>query len=250
VSSGTRIEWTEVTWNPVTGCDRISDGCTNCYALTMAARLKAMGSPKYQADGNPATSGPGFDVTVHPEALDVPRDWRQPRMVFVNSMSDLFHGRVPLGFIQQVVATMRDTPHHTYQVLTKRARRLRRLSAHIDWPPNVWVGVTVESARELHRVDDLRQVDAAVRFLSCEPLLGPLDDLDLSGIGWVIAGGESGHRARPVDTDWLRAVRDNAVEARVPFFFKQFGGRTPKAGGRELDGVTWDQFPARPGEHR
>lgn len=244
MSNGTRIEWTEVTWNPVTGCDRISDGCTNCYALTMAARLKAMGSPKYQADGHPVTSGPGFDVTVHPEALDVPRDWRQPRMVFVNSMSDLFHGRVPLDFIQQVVATMRDTPHHTYQVLTKRARRLRRLSAHIDWPPNVWVGVTVESAQELHRVDDLRQVDAAVRFLSCEPLLGPLDELDLSGIGWVIAGGESGHRARPVETDWLRAVRDNAVEARVPFFFKQFGGRTPKAGGRELDGITWDQFPA------
>lgn len=246
MSDRSAIEWTEATWNPSTGCDQISPGCNNCYALTLAKRLKAMGSPKYQVDGDPRTSGPGFGVSLHPSALDVPRRWREPRLVFVNSMSDLFHAKVPLGFVQQVVRTMRETPQHTYQVLTKRARRLRRVSPQIDWPANVWLGTSVESVDELHRVDDLRDVNAAVRFLSLEPLLGPLPDLDLAGIGWVIVGGESGPRARPMDPEWVRQIRDQAVYQGVPLFFKQWGGRTPKAGGRELDGRTWDQFPARP----
>jgi protein gp37 len=241
------IEWTEATWNPSTGCDRISAGCDNCYALALAKRLKAMGSAKYQTDGDPRTSGPGFGVTVHPSALNIPRHWREPRLVFVNSMSDLFHARVPLPFIQDVVQTMRATPQHTYQILTKRPRRLRQLSRHIVWPANAWIGTSVESASELHRVDDLRDVAAAVRFLSLEPLLGPLPGLDLTGIRWVIVGGESGHHARPVEAGWVRELRDQATRQGVPFFFKQWGGRTPKAGGRELDGRTWDEMPARVG---
>lgn len=237
------IEWTESTWNPTTGCDRVSAGCDNCYALALAARLKAMGSAKYQRDGDPRSSGPGFAVTLHPGALDVPRRWRAPRMIFVNSMSDLFHAQVPFEFVQQVFTVMRETPQHTYQVLTKRARRLRRLAPQLDWPANLWMGVSVESADVLDRVDDLRDVPAAVRFLSCEPLLGPLDGIDLAGIGWVIAGGESGRDARPADPAWIRQLRDAATDARVPFFFKQWGGRTAKAGGRELDGRTWSEYP-------
>jgi protein gp37 len=245
LSDRSGIEWTEATWNPSTGCDRISAGCDHCYALTLAKRLKTMGSAKYQNDGDDRTSGPGFGLTIHPDSLDVPRRWRQPRTVFVNSMSDLFHARVPLGFVQQVVETMRDTPQHTYQVLTKRARRLRLLSDRIEWPDNVWVGTSVESTDTTHRIEDLRRVDAAVRFLSLEPLLGPLSDLDLTSIGWVIAGGESGPRARPIEPSWVRAIRDQCLEQDVPFFFKQWGGRTPKAGGRELDGRTWDGMPPR-----
>lgn len=245
MSDRSGIEWTEATWNPSTGCDRISAGCDHCYALTLAKRLKAMGSAKYQNDGDARTSGPGFDLTVHPDSLDVPRHWRQPRTVFVNSMSDLFHARVPLGFVQQVVETMRDTPQHTYQVLTKRARRLRLLSDRIDWPDNVWLGTSVESVDTVHRVGELTRVDAVVRFLSLEPLLGPLPDLDLEGIGWVIVGGESGPRARPIEPSWVLAIRDQCLEQDVPFFFKQWGGRTPKAGGRDLDGRTWDGMPPR-----
>lgn len=239
------IEWTEATWNPTTGCDRVSSGCDNCYALILAKRLKAMGSVKYQTDGDPRTSGPGFGVAAHPDVLDVPRRWREPRLVFVNSMSDLFHARVSIDFVRQVLDTMRETPQHTYQLLTKRARRLRLLSEQLDWPANAWVGTSVESIDEVHRVDDLRQVDAAVRFLSLEPLLGPLPDLDLNGIGWVIVGGESGPRARPLDPASVRDLRDQCVAASVPFFFKQWGGRTSKAGGRELDGRTWDEMPER-----
>jgi len=237
------IEWTQATWNPTTGCDRVSAGCDNCYALTLAHRLKAMGSAKYQIDGDPRTSGPGFALTVHRAALNVPKQWRSPRMIFVNSMSDLFHARVPLPFVREVFAVMADTPQHTYQVLTKRARRLRRLAGQLDWPPNLWMGVSVENTDTLHRVDDLRQVPAAVRFLSCEPLLGPLRGLDVTGIGWVIVGGESGPNARPVDPAWVRTIRDLSVAASVPYFFKQWGGRTPKAGGRQLDGRTWDEMP-------
>lgn len=248
MSDRSSIEWTEATWNPSTGCDRISAGCDHCYALILAKRLKAMGSAKYQNDGDPRTSGAGFGLTIHPDALDVPRRWRQPRVVFVNSMSDLFHARVPLEFVLQVVRTMKDTPQHTYQVLTKRARRLRLLSERIDWPDNVWLGTSVESVDQLHRIDDLRGVDAAVRFLSLEPLLGPLPDLDLSAVGWVIVGGESGANARPLDPEWVRAIRDQCLTQHVPFFFKQWGGRTPKAGGRELDGRTWDGMPARPAQ--
>lgn len=245
MSDRSSIEWTEATWNPSTGCDRISAGCDHCYALTLAKRLKAMGSPKYQHDGDPRTSGPGFGLVVHPDSLDVPRRWRQPRTVFVNSMSDLFHARVPLAFVQQVVETMRDTPQHTYQLLTKRARRLRLLSDRIDWPDNVWVGTSVESAETMHRIEELRHVDVGVRFLSLEPLLGPLPDLDLTRIGWVIVGGESGPKARPIEASWVRAIRDQCREQGVPFFFKQWGGRTPKSGGRELDGRTWDSMPDR-----
>lgn len=244
MADNTRIEWTDATWSPVTGCDRISDGCTNCYALTLAKRLKAMGSAKYQNDGDPRTSGPGFGVTTHPASLDVPRRWRKPRMVFVNSMSDLFHARVPLEFIQQVFEVMADTPQHTYQVLTKRARRLSRLAPHIEWPSNVWMGVSVEDSRVLHRVDDLRKVPAAVRFLSCEPLIGPLDGLDLTGIFWCITGGESGPNCRPINPEWVREIRDNCQRSGVAFFHKQWGGRTPKTNGRELDGRVWSEFPA------
>lgn len=238
------IEWTQATWNPTTGCDQISAGCDNCYALALAQRLKAMGTAKYQNDGDPRASGPGFGLTLHPAALDIPRRWRAPRMIFVNSMSDLFHARVPLEFVRDVFAVIADTPRHTYQVLTKRARRLRRVADSLDWPPNLWMGVSVENAEVLDRVDDLRQVPAAVRFLSCEPLLGPLSDLDLSGIHWVIAGGESGVDARPVRAEWVRSLRDQAVAADVPFFFKQWGGRTAKSGGRVLDGNTWSQTPS------
>lgn len=237
------IEWTESTWNPTTGCDRLSVGCDNCYALVLAGRLKAMGSTKYQRDGDPRTSGPGFAVTLHPSALELPHRWRTPRMIFVNSMSDLFHAQVPIDFVQQVFTVIRDTPQHTYQLLTKRARRLRRLAADLDWPPNLWMGVSVENVDVLDRVDDLRRVPAAVRFLSCEPLLGPLTGLDLDGIGWVIAGGESGRNARPVDAAWVRCLRDTTTAAGVPFFFKQWGGRTAKSGGRDLDGRRWDGMP-------
>lgn len=244
MSDHSRIEWTETTWNPTTGCDRVSAGCDNCYALTLANRLKAMGSPRYQLDGDPRTSGPGFGVAEHLDALGLPFSWRQPRLVFVNSMSDLFHARVSLEFIRRVFAVMEATPQHTYQLLTKRAMRMRRLAAELDWPSNLWVGVSVENEAVLGRIDELRQVPAAVRFLSCEPLLGPLASLGLDGIGWVIVGGESGHRARPMDSAWALGIRDQCDAAGVPFFFKQWGGRTSKTGGRELEGRTWDEMPA------
>lgn len=236
------IEWTDATWNPTTGCDRTSPGCAACYALTMAGRLKAMGQAKYQNDGDPRTSGPGFALTLHPDTLDLPRRWTRPRMIFVNSMSDLFHRDVPLDFIRQVFVTMRETPQHTYQVLTKRSKRLAQLAEQIDWPANVWMGVSVENQAYGFRVDHLRTVPAAVRFLSLEPLLGPVV-VDLHGIDWVIAGGESGTRARPVDETWVTAVRDACVSSGTPFFFKQWGGRSPKSGGRLLDGHTWDEYP-------
>lgn len=245
VASKTAIEWTEVTWNPTTGCDRISAGCDNCYALRLAKRLKAMGAAKYQSDGDPRTSGPGFALTIHAETLDEPYRWRAPRTVFVNSMSDLFHAKVPLGFIRDVFDVIADTPQHTYQVLTKRSPRLRKVADDLEWPVNLWMGVSVESAKVLHRVDDLRAVPAVVRFLSCEPLLGPLAGVDLDGIGWVIAGGESGPGYRPVDITWVRQLRDDCVRSDVPFFFKQWGGRTPKAAGRLLDGQVWGQMPDR-----
>ncbi|HZR53732.1 MAG TPA: phage Gp37/Gp68 family protein [Streptosporangiaceae bacterium] len=246
------IEWTSATWNPTTGCDRVSAGCDNCYALALAARLKAMGLAKYQEDGDPRTSGPGFGVTYHPQALEIPLRWRTPRLVFVNSMSDLFHARVEARFVARVWAVMARTPQHTYQVLTKRPERLSRVLASVQaelrlprWPlPNVWLGTSIESDDRVRRADHLRTAPAAVRFLSLEPLLGPLPSLDLAGIDWVIAGGESGPRHRPVDPGWVRDLRDRSVERGVPFFFKQWGGRTSKAGGRELDGQIWDQFPA------
>jgi protein gp37 len=243
----TAIEWTQATWNPVTGCDRTSPGCDHCYALRLAARLKAMGQPHYQQDGDPATSGPGFGVTCHPDVVGLPLTWRQPRLVFVNSMSDLFHPAVPEEFILEVFAVMADAHQHTFQVLTKRSQRLRSMAKRLEWPPNVWMGVSVENARYRFRIDHLRTVPAKVRFLSIEPLIGPVGDLDLSGVHWVIAGGESGPKARAVDMAWVTDIRDQCVEAGVAFFFKQWGGRTPKAGGRLLEGIVWDEMPALAG---
>jgi protein gp37 len=244
VADHSGIEWTEATWNPTTGCDRVSAGCDNCYALTLAKRLKAMGAAKYQTDGDPRTSGPGFGVALHPVSLNLPRTWRTPRVVFVNSMSDLFHARVPISFVREVFDVISDTPQHTYQLLTKRSTRLRRVAEALDWPANLWMGVSVEDAAHLPRIDDLRTVPAAVRFVSAEPLLGPLTGLNLAGIHWLIAGGESGHHARPVQPAWIRELRDTCARSDVAFFMKQWGGRTPKAGGRQLDGRTWDEMPA------
>lgn len=237
------IEWTDATWNPTTGCDRTSPGCDNCYALTLAKRLKAMGSDRYQNEGDPRTSGPGFKLTMHEDAIDAPRRWKHPRLVFVNSMSDLFHEDVTEDFIQRVFAVMSETPHHTYQVLTKRTKRLTRIAPNLDWPPNVWMGASVEAASYRFRIDHISEVPAAVRFISAEPLLGPLGAVNLDDIDWVIAGGESGPRARPMDIAWGRDLRDQCVAQGVKFFFKQWGGRTSKAGGRELDGRTWDDMP-------
>lgn len=245
MSDRSRIEWTEATWNPVTGCDRVSTGCDNCYALTLARRLKAMGADKYQLDGDPRTSGPGFGLTMHRSALGQPYRWRTGRTVFVNSMSDLFHARVDIGFIREVFDVIADTPQHTYQVLTKRPLRAARLADQLAWPSNLWLGTSIEDAQVVHRIEHLRRVPAAVRFLSCEPLLGSLGEVDLDGVGWVIAGGESGPNHRPMDGRWAREIRDTCVAQHVPFFFKQWGGRTPKALGRQLDGRVWDEMPVR-----
>jgi protein gp37 len=230
------IEWTDATWNPVTGCTKVSPGCKHCYAERLALRLQAMGSPRY---------GNGFRVTLHPDQLSRPLAWSEPRRIFVNSMSDLFHEAVPEEFIGSVFEVMGRADWHVFQVLTKRADRLANLAPRLPWPRNVWQGVSVESARYVTRVSHLQTVPAAVRFLSVEPLLGPIPDLPLDGIGWVIVGGESGPGHRPVNPAWVRVIRDRCLSARVPFFFKQWGGRTPKSGGRTLDGRTWDQMPMR-----
>ncbi|HXN59495.1 MAG TPA: phage Gp37/Gp68 family protein [Acidimicrobiales bacterium] len=237
------IEWTEATWNPTTGCDKTSPGCDRCYALTLAKRLKAMGQPKYQHDGDPRTSGPGFGLTLHPDALDLPRSWRAPRTIFVNSMSDLFHPKVPIGYIQDVFKVIAETPQHTYQVLTKRSKRLAQVAGELHWPLNLWMGVSIEDSRYCFRINHLQAAPAAIRFLSCEPLLGPLGELDLNGVHWVIAGGESGPHSRPVDPAWVRSIRDQCRDELVAFFFKQWGGRTPKANGRRLDGILHDEMP-------
>ncbi|MGH8931199.1 MAG: DUF5131 family protein [Egibacteraceae bacterium] len=241
--AGTAIEWTDAVWNPTTGCDRVSPGCDHCYAMTMAKRLKAMGQPKYQADGDPRTSGPGFGLAIHEDALDVPRQWRRPRRVFVNSMSDLFHPKVPLWFVQRVIAVIADTPQHHYQVLTKRPLHAARVAPRLQWPPNLWLGTSVESDDYTERADHLRRVPAAIRFLSLEPLLGPLPSLSLDAIDWVIVGGESGPRSRPMREEWVIDIQRQCAETGIAFFFKQWGGRTPKAGGRELAGRTYDEMP-------
>ena len=228
------IEWTEMTWNPVTGCTKISQGCKHCYAERMARRLEAMGSDRYRN---------GFNVTLHPDLLDVPRRWRQARIVFVNSMSDLFHDDIPLAYIQRVFATMRDCPHHTFQVLTKRSERLAKQAPQLPWPNNVWMGVSVEDARVIHRVADLQSVPAAVRFLSLEPLIGPLEALPLEGIHWAIVGGESGPRARPLRKEWVTSIFRQCRAARVPFFFKQWGGVRKDLTGRELNGRIYNEMP-------
>jgi protein gp37 len=232
----TKIEWTERTWNPVTGCTKISAGCKNCYAERMAKRLKTMGQVKYIR---------GFTPALHYGELDEPYHWRKPRMVFVCSMSDLFHRDVPDSFIVQVFNVMRQCSQHTFQLLTKRAERLGRLgrSFVFDWPQNVWAGVTIENREALARIKPLRHVFTQVRFLSCEPLLEDLGELDLDGIDWCICGGESGPGARPMHPDWARSIRDQCVTAGVPFLFKQVGGVNKKRAGRMLDGRTWDEMP-------
>jgi protein gp37 len=243
VGDKSAIEWTEATWNPTTGCDRTSPGCDHCYAMTLAKRLKAMGQPKYQNDGDERTSGPGFALTLHPDALAIPRTWNAPRTIFVNSMSDLFHQDVPDSFIRDVFAVMAETPQHTYQVLTKRSQRLAKMADELPWPENVWMGVSVETVRYTFRVDHLRAVPAAVRFLSCEPLLGPLGDINLEYIHWVIAGGESGHGARQMDIEWVTELQQQCAEADVPFFLKQLGTRLAQQLGRRGKGHELDDFP-------
>jgi len=230
----TKIEWTELTWNPVTGCTGISEGCRHCYAERMAKRLHAMGNPRYAN---------GFKVTLHDDLVDLPRRLRKGRMIFVNSMSDLFHEKIPPEFVQRVFDTMAACPQHVFQVLTKRAGRLRELAPRLPWPANVWMGVSVEDARVTHRIDDLRTVPAAVRFLSCEPLIGPLDDLRLAGIDWVIVGGESGPGARPMHAEWVDAIRLQCSRAGARFFFKQWGGVRKDLAGRLLHGRTYDDMP-------
>ena len=244
MSDRSAIEWTETTWNPVTGCDQVSIGCDNCYAFSFAKRLKAMGQPKYQNDGDPRTSGPGFRLTLHPDVLEEPYRWRTPRLVFVNSMSDLFHPQVPLGFIREVFGVMAETPRHTYQILTKRSQRLAAVGPELDWPRNVWMGVSVETGRYTFRIEHLRTVPAEVRFISAEPLLGPLAGMDLSGIHWLIAGGESGPGARPMEEAWVLDLRDQCAAADIPFFFKQWGGLHSKSGGRLLAGRVYDDMPS------
>jgi protein gp37 len=236
------IEWTEATWNPVTGCTKISAGCRHCYAERMALRLKGMGQQNYAS---------GFKVALHQHSLPLPLRWKKPQMIFVNSMSDLFHEDVPLEFIQKVFQFIRLAHWHTYQILTKRAERLADLDSLIDWPPHVWMGVTVEAADYAFRIDHLRHTHAAVKFLSLEPLLGPIPNLDLGGIDWVVVGGESGVGARPMQPDWLTNIRDQCIKAKVPFFFKQWGGLNKKKAGRLLEGRTWDQMPSphKPAAH-
>jgi protein gp37 len=229
------IEWTESTWNPLTGCTKISPGCKHCYAERMARRLQAMGQPNYVH---------GFKLSMHPHVLEKPLEWKKPQMIFVNSMSDLFHKDVPLDFIQQVFDVMCRAHWHTFQVLTKRAERLEELSPQIDWSENVWMGVSVETSKYTFRIDHLRRTGAQVKFLSLEPLLGPLYNLNLDGIDWAIVGGESGPGARPLDPAWVTDIRDQCLRARVPFFFKQWGGTNKKKAGRLLEGRTWDEMPA------
>lgn len=233
---GSRIEWTETTWNPVTGCSKVSEGCKHCYAERMSARLRAMGVEKYRR---------GFEVAQHESVIETPLRWRKPRLVFVNSMSDLFHDLVDPGFIEAVFEVMNRCPQHSFQVLTKRPERTLELDSDLNWTPNIWLGVSIESGRWLRRLEALRLTSARTRFLSLEPLLGPLPNLDLSGVDWVITGGESGPGARPMDPDWVREIRDNCVSRDVPFFFKQWGGTNKKRAGRVLDGRTWDEMPSR-----
>lgn len=229
------IEWTESTWNPVTGCTKVSQGCKHCYAERMAERLQAMGQPNYRN---------GFELTLQPQMLELPLKWSSPQRIFVNSMSDLFHEEVPLDYIQRVFDVMRRADWHRFQVLTKRASRLAELNPFLEWPDNVWMGVSVESADQADRIDDLRRTRARVKFLSLEPLLGPLPGLNLKGIDWAIVGGESGPGARPIEERWILEIRDQCRQAGVAFFFKQWGGRNKKKTGRLLQGRTWDQMPA------
>ena len=231
---GTGIEWTESTWNPITGCTKVSLGCMNCYAQRMAKRLQAMGQPNYLN---------GFKVTLHEKVLNLPLQWKKPQMVFVNSMSDLFHEEVPVEFILRAFDVMNRADWHVFQILTKRSERLLELDHCLPWAPHIWMGVTVENEDYTSRIDDLRQTKAPTKFLSLEPLLSAMPSLDLREIDWVIAGGESGPGARPMKQEWVRDIRDQCLEARVAFFFKQWGGVFKKRNGRVLDGRTWEQMP-------
>lgn len=232
--SSSKIEWTDSTWNPLTGCNKVSPGCKNCYAERMAARLKAMGNPNYRN---------GFDLTMHEHALNLPLTWKTPQFIFVNSMSDLFHERVPLEFILRVFEVMKQASWHKFQVLTKRSQRLAELSSEIQWPENVWMGVSVENTNFTYRIDHLRQTQAQTKFLSIEPLLGPIPRIDLNGINWVIVGGESGPYARPMEKEWVIEIKNQCLTQKVPFFFKQWGGKNKKLNGRLLEGRTWDGLP-------
>jgi len=234
VPSKSTIEWTETTWNPCTGCNKISAGCKNCYAEIMAKRLCAMGMEKYSN---------GFEVKTHQKELAVPYHWKKPRVVFVNSMSDLFHKDIPLEFIQQVFKTMNETPQHTYQVLTKRADRLAEISDQLIWTDNIWMGVSVEDSRVVDRIDYLRTTGAKIKFLSVEPLLGELPNLNLTGIDWVIVGGESGSKSRPIEEKWVLNIRDQCQIQSVKFFFKQWGGKNKKKNGRLLQGKVYSEMP-------
>lgn len=236
MAAHSHIEWTEMTWNPVTGCSKVSQGCKFCYAERMAKRLKAMGVERYNN---------GFTLTLHEELLEEPFNWIKPRVIFVNSMSDLFHEGVPLEFIQRVFDTMVNCPQHTFQILTKRSERLKKLASHLPWPKNVWMGVSVENADVLHRISDLQSVPAHIRFLSCEPLLGPLDNLPLTGIHWAIVGGESGPGARPMKEEWVQSIRAQCEEQNVAFFFKQWGGVRKHRTGRILNNRTYDEYPVQ-----
>ena len=236
MATNSKIEWTEMTWNPVTGCTKVSQGCKHCYAERMARRLHAMGNARYQN---------GFNVALHEDLIDAPLRWRSPKLVFVNSMSDLFQDEVPADFIRNVFSTMVRCPQHTFQILTKRSERLLELANSLPWPQNVWMGVSVEDERVIDRVRDLQKVPAAVRFLSCEPLIGPLPRLPLSGIHWVIVGGESGPHARPMELEWVESILTQCRKADVPFFFKQWGGPRKDLTGRKLKGKIYDEMPMR-----
>jgi protein gp37 len=235
MSLSTAIEWTDSTWNPVTGCTKISSGCANCYAERLALRLQAMGNPSYKN---------GFSVTLHEEMLELPLKWKKPQAIFVNSMSDLFHEDIPLEFIKRIFRTMRQANWHRFQILTKRSERLRELSPQLPWAPNIWMGVTVENNNNISRIEHLKETGSAVKFLSLEPLLGPLHNLHLNGIDWVIVGGESGPRARPIEKEWVVNIKNQCQNAEVPFFFKQWGGINKKKAGRELEGRIWSETPA------
>ena len=230
------IEWTEATWNPLTGCNKVSLGCKNCYAERMSIRLRAMGQPNYSN---------GFELTLHEKSLEIPLFWKKPMNIFVNSMSDLFHEEVPLDFIQRVFDVMNRAHWHRFQVLTKRSERLRDLSSQLHWASNIWMGVSVENQNYAYRIEHLRETGAFIKFLSIEPLLGPLNDINLKSIDWVIVGGESGQGARPMNPSWVTDLRDRCQAANVPFFFKQWGGINKKKAGRKLDGRTWNEMPSR-----
>ncbi|MBN2412964.1 phage Gp37/Gp68 family protein [candidate division KSB1 bacterium] len=234
--ANSKIEWTESTWNPVTGCTKISLGCKNCYAERMAKRLKKMGQPNYAN---------GFRITLHENVLEYPLHWKKPKTIFVNSMSDLFHEQIPDSFIFKIFDIMKQAHWHQFQILTKRSIRLKKIAPKIDWPKNVWLGVSVENESVKFRIDDLRRVHAAIRFISFEPLLGPFASLDFDNIDWVIVGGESGPRARPMKKEWVIQIKEQCIVQNVPFFFKQWGGINKKETGRLLDGRTWDEMPTK-----